>query len=409
MFAIAFALPASAQDSARAELDSLHERLRRAEEAIDVLRTQLAVQEASGVQSSSRARVEIFGRVLMNAFSNTARVNNADVPLFALSDSGRSGAGATVRQTSLGVAVAVPEVLGGAFAGDIQLDLFGGQQPSTGGRHFPLVRVRTARGIVRWKRAEVLFGQEVPLMAGLNAVSVASFGTPEFTASGNLWLWLPQLRATGELGTPLRIAIQGAVLAPTSADPVGLFDTDVDRAERTKRPYLQARVRAKWGSQEDEESSGEIGLGVHRGWLERDDRSLLVSEGVAVDARVPIGSVVELRGEAYSGQALRGLGGGGIGQNITTAGAPVRDRGGWFQINVRPESRLEVGAGCGVADPRDRDLPAQRQRNVTCETHIIVRPDGPLLVGFTYRRLETSFPTRKVSNDHLNLAVGFEF
>ncbi|HJR62530.1 MAG TPA: hypothetical protein VJ803_02420 [Gemmatimonadaceae bacterium] len=398
-----------AQDTTRATSpDSLAERLRRAEEAIELLRRQLETQAASTVQSATRVRVEIFGRVLMNAFSNSSRVNNADVPSFTQRGGGRGGLGATIRQTSVGVAVTVPRVLGGGFAGDLHMDFFGGQQPGSGSRHLPIMRVRTARGIVRWSRAELLFGQDAPLMAGLNPVSIASFGSPDFAAAGNLWLWLPQVRFTGELGTPLKLAVQGALLAPTSSEPAGSFDTDtdIDIAERSRRPYVQARVRARWGA---EDAPGEIGIGAHKGWLRRGDGSNVSSDGVAIDARIPLGGAVELRGEAYTGQALRGLGGAGIGQLFTTDSAAVYDRGGWAQIVVRASPLLELGAGCGVADPRDRNLPAQRLENAGCEAHTIVRPGGPMIAGLTYRTQRTTFPEGKVRNHHVNLAVGFEF
>jgi hypothetical protein len=392
-------------DSARAATDSILERLQRAEEAIALLRDQLAAEAATAVQSASRVRLELFGRVLMNAFSNSAPVNNSDVPLFVL-PTGERGASASVRQSSLGVAIDVSDVLGGTFAGDVHMDFFGGQQPSTGGRHFPLLRIRTARAFLRWNRGEVLVGQEVPLIAGLNPESVASFGTPGFVAAGNLWLWLPQVRGTLELGTPLQLAIQGAVLAPTTGDPANLFDTGVDPAEQTRRPYLQGRVRAAWGS---DIARGQIGVGVHRGWFRRADGVRLTSSGVAMDATIPIGTMVELRAEAYDGKGLRGLGGAGIGQLVTTDGNPVEDRGGWAQLNVRPSARFELGGGCGVGDPDDAALPAGRLRNLSCEGHVITHPGGPVVAGLEFRRLRTRYPTETITNNHVNLAMGFEF
>ncbi|HSJ65051.1 MAG TPA: hypothetical protein VK922_14260 [Gemmatimonadaceae bacterium] len=87
----------------------------------------------------------------------------------------------------------------------------------------------------------------------------------------------------------------------------------------------------------------------------------------------------------------------------------MKDRGGWAQINVRPDPRLIVGGGCGVADPDDADLPANRRRNVACEGHVIVRPGGAVFAGLEFRRLSTSHPAGTVRNNHLNLATGFEF
>ena len=403
----------AAQDTTRstpASLDSLAERLRRAEEAIALLREQMATQAESQVQSASRVHVELFGRVLVNGFHNSDSTNNSDVPQFAAPSGGRAqgGLGGAIRQTSLGIRVDVSRVLGGRFDGELHSDFFGGQQPSVGGRHFPIFRIRTARGILIWDRAELLFGQEVPLVAGLNPVSVASFGTSEFATAGNLWLWLPQVRGTWIISRKGRVGIQGAVLAPTTGDPVGTFDTGLDPAERSNRPYLQARIRTQWG---DEDSRGEIGVGVHKGWLRRSDGSLVSSDALAADARVPLGSHVEVRAEAYSGQALRGLGGGGIGQNLTTGGDPIKDRGGWGQLILRPNTLLELASGCGTGDPKDvTGLPAGRQKNVACEAHITTHPGGPVVASFGLRQQRTTYQgTGVAKNTHLNLAFGFEF
>jgi hypothetical protein len=400
--------PVRAQDTVRVlPLDSLTERLRRAEQAIELLREQLAAEAASKVQAASRVRVDLFGRVLMNAFSNSSRVNNADVPQFARDDSLGDGVGMSIRQTSLGISVQVPRVLGGAFDGEIHSDFYGGQQTSSGGRHFPLLRVRTARGILRWTHGEVLFGQEVPLIVGINPSSVASVGTPEFVTAGNLWLWLPQLRATWILTQTGRLALQGAILAPTTGDPVGNFDTDSDAAERSKRPYLQGRIRAQWG---DGETLGEIGVAVHRGWIRRSDGTLLASEAVGADAIIPFGRHLAVRGEAYSGQALRGLGGGGISQNVTLDGRPVEDAGGWAQVEIRPNTLLSFAGGCGIGDPDDvEDLPAGRLKNRVCALSTTVRPGGPVLISLGWRTLRTTHVTHTASNNHFNLAFGFEY
>ena len=408
---VALPAAAAAQDTTRAiPADSLRERLRRLEEELALLRDQLAVEAASGVQTASRVRAEIFGRVLTNGFHNSAAVNNADVPLFVLppGDAGpaRGGLGATIRQTSLGVSVAVERVLGGTFVGELHTDFFGGQQPSTGGRHFPLPRIRTAHGRVRWARGELLVGQASPLVAEVDPVSLASFGTPGFTAAGNLWLWVPQLRGTLELGTPARLAVQGAVLAPTTGDAVPPFDTGHDAAEQSSRPALQLRVRTRWG---EDDSAGELGVGVHRGWLRLPDGRRVTSEAVVGTAVVPLGPLATLRGEAYAGQAVRGLGGGGIGQNVTATGEAVEDRGGWAQLDVRPSPLWQLGAGWGVGDPRGTALPAGRLHNEVRSAHLLVRPGGPIVAGVEYRWLRTRHDVGRAHDHHLNLAVGFEF
>lgn len=385
--------------------DSLAERLRRAEAAIGVLQTQVAEQSQASVQTRSRMRLDLTGRVLLNAFGNSRRVNNVDNPQFVLGDppagTPMRGAGIAIRQTRLGLVLSGARALGGEFTGDVDVDFYGGQVPSGGGRTFPLLRLRTARGIVRWERAQLMVGQESPLISDVDPVSVAAVGSPAFAAAGNLWLWLPQVRVGYEHPGTIRFGAQGAVLAPTSGDPAAAFDTDNDLAERSMRPYLQARLFTAWGETE----RGEIGCGVHQGWLvpttERES-----AFAVACDVVAPLASWLDLRGEWFQGEALRGLGGGGIGQNFSPANEPLRTAGGWGQVNVRASSLFALGAGCGADHP---DPTAARRRNDVCAGYAMLRPQGPVFVGIEYRWMRTELATGRYVNDYVTLGAGFEF
>jgi hypothetical protein len=137
--------------------------------------------------------------------------------------------------------------------------------------------------------------------------------------------------------------------------------------------------------------------------------TLLASRAVTADARIKLG-VVELVGEAYAGQAVAGLGGGAIGQNVGAAGVPVRTSGGWGQVNIRPRPDWMVGGGCGIDDPKDVDIPAAgRFRNFVCEGHVEWRPKGPLVFGFEFRRLQTTYQAGDATANHINLAAGYRF
>src|SRR2546422_102482 len=265
---------------------------------------------------AAKRTVEVTGLVLVNGFFTNARVNNSDVPQFVDSLAPASAVGGTIRQTRLGLLVTDPDVLRGSFSGEVDVDFFGGQQPSSGGRTFPLLRLRRAVGIVSWAHAQVLFGQESPLVAERSPRSLASVGFPDFATAGNLWLWLPQFRATLEQGYTLRLAEQVAVLAPTAGSAQGLFSTQPDSAERSRRPYLLGRVRLGWGPIDD---PSEIAIGGHLGWLASGD-TLFQSRAVTADARVKVGPV-ELLAEAVSGKGLAGVGGGGVGPKPRAAGA----------------------------------------------------------------------------------------
>jgi len=250
-----------------------------------------------------------------------------------------------------------------------------------------------------------MIGQESPLIASLSPISPAAIGTPGFVTAGNLWLWLPQLRASVETGGPLSFGVQAAVLASTTGDAAGLFDTDVDAAERSGRPATEARVSVKWG--EDDHPS-EIGCGGHIAWVAVPS-ALARTDALACDARVVLGPI-EVRGEAYTGHGLRGLGGGGVSQNLSRTGNPLEDSGGWGQVNVDASSMVRIGAGCGVDEPQESAVIAGgRLRNQSCAGYTIIRPGGPLFVGAEYRRIETRYATGSVANNHLNLSFGFEF
>jgi hypothetical protein len=112
-------------------------------------------------------QAEVHGMVLLNAFANSDAVNNSDVPQFVLPPPPPgglppSGAGATMRQSRVEVRASVAEFAGGRLAGELDVDFFGGQQPSTGGRTFPLIRLRRAFAEFTRGRLAVFAGQGKP-------------------------------------------------------------------------------------------------------------------------------------------------------------------------------------------------------------------------------------------------------
>jgi hypothetical protein len=264
-------------------------------------------------------------------------------------------------------------------------------------------------GTITWPHAQLLLGQEAPLILERNPRSLASIGFPGFAGSGNLWLWIPQARFTVEAGYTLRLAFQAAALAPTGGVAQGPFNTQPDSAERTGRPFLQGRLRLAWGPTDDQ---SEIGLGVHQGWLRGPNAAgdtILSSQAIAFDARFKLGEI-EILGEVFSGKGVAVLGGGAIGQTFGVNAELVRSTGGWGQVNLRLRREWVVGGGCGIDDPDDADIGANgRLRNFVCEGHLDWRPAGPLVFGFEFRRFETEHQAGDFTATHLNLAAGFRF
>jgi hypothetical protein len=124
-------------------------------------------------------------------------------------------------------------------------------------------------------------------------------------------------------------------------------------------------------------------------------------------------SLVEVRGEAFLGEGLGMLGGGGVDQTLAPDGTPVRTKGGWAQLNLHPNRSIEIGGGYGLDDPNNGDLVVAtgRSKNVSWELHGHLHV-APLLFALEYRRLETTYSDTIYdlqTSNHLNLALGFEF
>jgi hypothetical protein len=388
------------------------ERLERAERAIERLQRQLEEQNQAKVQSRLRNRVELSGLILFNGFYNDAAVNNADVPQFVVAPDTtglpNAALGGTVRQSRIGLAVSGAHALGAQLSGELQMDFSGGQQPSSGGRTFPMPRIRTAFAKLDWRHLGLLVGQETQIISPINPVSFAAVGTPEFTAAGNLWFWVPQVRLTYETGSKPRFGLQGAALAPMSGNPQSAFSTVADTAEKSGRPMLQGRAYFGWG---DGDAESQIGVGVHRSWFATAGDTMLVSQAYTADLRLAFGEKIQILAEGfYNGSALAGLGGGGIGQNFGVNHVPVDTRGGWAQLNLRPTFAWELGGGVGMDDPDDTDLPVTgRLKNMIYEGHLHWRPGGGFIIGAAFRRIETTYSSGVLPANSIAFFSGLAF
>jgi hypothetical protein len=365
-------------------------------------------------QSRDAPQVTVSGSVLVHTFVTSSRTNNIDVPQFAVRRDGTDslgdggGLGLSVRQTRLAVRAFWPDLLGGELRTEIDADFFGGQQQNSAGALVPLFRVRRAVAEWRGDRSHVLIGQEVPLIAEHNPVTLASIGVSGLSGSGNLWLWLPQLRAgytIAQRGT-VRVGFDGAVVAPTSNEAAGALLRQPDRAEQSMRPAFEGRAVVRWGR---EAGAGEVSAGGHHGWMATAGDSLLVSRAVAVAARVPLGRSVAITGEWFRGQALAGLGGGGVGQQLGVGNLPVRTTGGWAQLVAQLPRSVEVAAGAGADDPRDAELaPAGRLHNRTLMASASWRP-SPIVAALEVREIATRYRGGTARAVHLNVALGVTF
>ncbi len=364
-----------------------------------LLAAPLAAQEPPATTSTS-ARVEFTGSLLLSGFYTDAAADARDVPTYVLLPPTGvdpiSASGGTLRQSRVIIRGRAERFFGGTVSAEVDVDFAGD------GERSPTPRLRRAVATVRWPYGWVLFGQEVVPISDLDPSSFAAVAVPGFTHTGNLSLWMPQVRLGAMTGGSVGVGAEVAAIAPRFADD--------DQSERVHRPFLQARLLAHWGPTDFRSA---LGIGGHYGWIMGTGDTLIATQAVGVTTRFFLSRYLEIRGEGFYGEVLATLGG-GIGQNLGPDEKPVTTRGGWAQLILHPTPRWEVGGGYGFENPDDVDVDpvSGMLKNVTWETHAAWRP-RPLVLALEYRRLETSYPSIGVdllaTANHVNVALGFEF
>jgi hypothetical protein len=372
------------------------------------------------------ARLTPYGSIYFNAFNNSGGTNNTDVPMWA-TPTGRSNAGASVRQTRLGLRLEGAKVGSANLNAVVEADFFGGFPPVSIGENFGVVRIRLANAKLAWERTSVTVGQDWMVFAPVNPTSLAAAGIPQMAASGNPWARLPQVRIEQKLGSGF--IWQGAVLAPQTGDSTAsaAFLLQPNSGSTSRVPFFQGRIAFADPNFLNTKKSGSVGLAGHYGksrvysGATRDD---VDSYGIAVDWNMPLHARVQFAGEAFWGSNLGGFQS-GIFQSIngefsgnTTGITGIGTRGGWIQIGFTPpvaKDRLSVYGSIGIDDPDDSELVTLvprdlRARNLTFAFDAIYKLTPQFSIGTEFRRMETRWTISGRRNaSHLNLAAVYSF
>jgi hypothetical protein len=373
--------------------------------------------------------VSLYGTILFNAFYNTALNNIEDLPLLLTPRTapsvGDKNFAMTARQTRLGLRLAQDNVVGAKLSGDFEFDLFAGKTPLTNGVDMDIFRLRLAYGRLDWKHVAFEAGQDWVIFAPLNPISYALYAIPEFSASGNLWNRLPQIRGEYKTGESdgNRFLWQVAAIDSNVGDyPVIPFSTSRQPliGERGRMPALESRVA--WSDRVKDHDltiglSGHYGRGQNFGVIDAINRFTPVDAwGVALDYIVPVTHFLNLTGEAFEGRAL-GIFSATAGEAVGAVGTPgehgVESRGGWIQAQFSFAKRWQLNLGYGLEVPNASELPVGNHwRNQTYMGNVIYNLTRSVLFALEYRRMLTDFPNESFANargDHINLAVGYIF
>lgn len=455
--------PASADSPAQPSLEALVAEIRRLQQALDSLQTQLSesrretaeVQQAlqdlrdqleeerdllagqvasleqAKVESGSKYRARLFGMALMQLISTRGGVDNIDLPLLAIEtapgDSGGS-ISAAVRQSYIGLAVFGPKVNGFETSGDLRLDFFGGFPSVNDGLSAPGVRLRTMQIALEGERTALRIGQEAPFFSPLSPTSLASTAYPGLSSSGNIWAWTPQVyvehRYARQADTTLSVRA-GVLDALTGELPAGEYARLSTAGERSRMPALAARAAWRRGKDDHVSSIGAAGYYSRHNWAF--DRNVN-AWAAAADVELPLSRRLRLSGEAYTGLAIGGLGGGahssvlfdGSPEDPASTVFPLRSNGGWAQLKLKSTPRLEfnLAAGGDRSLPRHVDVLLQppsdeapsASRNASGFVNAIYQMRSNLFFTVEYRRLWTTrLDGRAWIADHVNIGGGIAF
>jgi len=203
-------------------------------ERLDIVERRVEEQASTKVEAPNRYPLEITGMAVFQAFYNTRGANGLDVPTTAAVTPGRASAGASPRQSVIGLRYHGPQtVFGGKGSCSMYMDFWDGN--TEGGA--PPFRVRTAEVTVDWATRSLALGMMKPLISPHDPSSFAYIGISPLTSSGNLWRWQPQLRFEQRAGW-----FKGqAAFMQTSEDSTG---APANLLNARRRPGLELRGSA---------------------------------------------------------------------------------------------------------------------------------------------------------------------
>ena len=421
----------AAEDLA-AQVDSIREQQ-------SLLKSQVATQEQTKVESESKYPVKVSGMFLFNGFVNTQGVDIASTPTLAIGGAGSTGA--SVRQTVLGIDARGPHLFGARSHADVRVDFDG--STSSGNSSTPayngnvgLLRLRTAHAALDWEHTQAFFSFDRPIISPNEPSSLTAIAIPPLAWSGNLWNWNPQLGLTHDLSisSSARLRLQAALIdvsnppAMYTASPTTTteINTPPTSAELSRWPGVETRFALLGAQKED---GAQLGVGGFFAPHRTSSGTNFDAWAGTLDYRQPLPARMEFSGSFYRGQALGGMGGGGY-KDFGYRPDPDNpgnyyfrvfdDVGGWAQLKERYSEKLEFNGAFGIDSVPGRQLRPYAgafasyyqnlARNRTFTGNVIYSPSAYLLFSLEYRHLESSpvnSPT--ATSNIIGVGAGYKF
>jgi hypothetical protein len=283
--------------------------------------------------------------------------------------------------------------------------------------------LRLAYGRLDWTHFSLEAGQDWTIFSPLNPTSLAEFAIPSLSASGNLWIRTPQLRAEwkNHLGGG-NVLWQWAALDPDIGDNAAAYSVarQPKAGELGRLPAVETRfaysvavsdktatvgVSAHWNAAKNTGTIGGVPVALN-----------FESWGIAADFTLPVAKRLSLTGEVYGGHAL-GIFSGGISQTLAPVGEAgdrgIGSRGGWMQAQIYLSKKWQSNTAYGIDSPDLHNLiTGSRAKNQSYMSNIMYFLSPNMTLSAEWRRFLTNYRFQPLLNnigDQYNVAAAYTF
>jgi hypothetical protein len=377
------------------------------EEKVDTQGQRIEEQAQTKVESSQKFPITLTGMALVNAFVNSRQNGGADYPTAASAAGGSDRAGATVRQSIIGLEYHGPQTFwGGAVHGSLFMDFYQGAAPLE-----QWIRLRTATIRMDWKTRSVKLGVDKPIFNPRDPDSLAQVGVSPLTGAGNLWLWMPQIRLEQDVSLGESSGVKAQVGAVETHETNPYVATGSTGKIEAVRPGIEGRVMA-WHKLDDNRRL-EIAAGFHASTTHADGFSI-PSNLVSLDWFFNPWKRLEFSGVFFSGQNVSNLGTGVINQGYYiyyNSAEAIDSAGGWGQITIHTFRRLDFHLFTGQQDYQAGDLrQGSVTRNLLFGGNLFFRVAPNVLFGPEITQTRTFYLGEGLRiNNHYDMALAYLF
>ncbi len=363
---------------------------------------------------TAHAGPTFYGYIKLDASLDSALTNNGDFAYLVLpyaEGEEHSEFNMTANQTRLGVVFDGPGSDDVDVSGRIEFDFYGG-----GGENKANPMLRHAYLEMKFAAVDVLAGQTSDIVSPIVPTTINYI---VLWKSGDIGYRRPQIRLTKAMDISDGTGITAAVSANRSmgrgndGEAIGMPSFQGRLAVSTKlmgdRPMIVG-VGGLWGR---EESTHADSLGATTVYE-------LEQTGIAVDAVIPIGDMLTLKGQYFTGKNLAQYLG-GIGQGI--AEIPVEEArnyepveietsGWWAQISVKASDAVAINVGAGSDDPEipEGDIANNLEKNTTYYGNVIWSVAPSATIGAEYAMFETEYVGGETyENNRMQLSFMYKF